>query len=105
MPCTARVTTPALRLKRDRELARFREGIRNGKITAKVSPVGAVAFKGFESDLLSDICVMRMELARGNVDLRCTLARAEAAAGRKVSAEAVSSGLHSHDGGESWGRG
>lgn len=66
---------------------------------------GAVAFSGWTyRDGVTDACAFRVLTAASSWALRQAVARAEAAAGRKVNAAAINAGVHSHDGGATWGR-
>lgn len=66
---------------------------------------GALAFTGWsERDGVTDACAYRVLTAASSWALRQAVAKAEAAAGRRVNAQAVAAGVHSHDGGATWGR-
>lgn len=87
---------------------RLEKMIEAGTVTAVLGATGAVAFKGWaEQDRggLSDVCAYRALTAANSPALRRAIARAEALAGRKVNAQAVAAGVHSHDGGRTWGPG
>jgi hypothetical protein len=99
--------TPEQRQREVREaLARLQERLRMGEVKLVIGPSGAVAFSGrtdAERDGVADACAFRKLQAQGSPELRQALARAEAT-GRKVNPQAMASGLHSHDGGKTWGR-
>jgi hypothetical protein len=66
---------------------------------------GAVAFSGItdsERGGVSDACVYRLLMATGSLQAKQAIARAEQLAGRTVSRQALTQGIHSHDGGHSW---
>lgn len=68
---------------------------------------GAVAFVGWQGGErrgLTDACAYRTLSASSSWALKQAVAKAEAAAGRRVDARAVTAGVHSHDGGATWGR-
>lgn len=77
----------------------------------KVKPVvdrisGAVAFTGLSEDQrdgVSDACVYRQMMISGNSLTKMAIARAEQMAGRTVNRTALAQGVHSHDGGQTWG--
>jgi hypothetical protein len=72
-----------------------------------VGPQGAVAFLGWPDALrgaVSDACAFRIIMATGSAIARAEIARAEQMAGRTVDRKMLTSGVHSHDGGQSWGR-
>lgn len=65
---------------------------------------GALAFRGWNDRAgLSDLCAYRKLAARNAPELRRAIARAEAVSGRKLDQRAVAAGMHSHDGGRTWG--
>ena len=67
---------------------------------------GAVAFTGDWKDRagVSDACAYRRLSVKSSFALRQAVATAETVAGRKVNAQAVAAGVHSHDGGKTWGK-
>lgn len=80
-------------------------GVRSGRIKVKVGPQGAVAFEGLtdaERNRVTDACILRRSMVKGDAGFRMAIARAEQLAGRGVSKQAVAQGIHSHDGGGSW---
>jgi hypothetical protein len=66
---------------------------------------GAVAFTGIDDirDDVTDACVFRALMISGPMTVKLAIQKAEALAGRTVSKEALAQGVHSHDGGQSWG--
>ena len=77
-----------------------------GRASVRIGPTGAIAFVGWneeERDGVADVCAYRRLVAKGSWALRQAVARAEATAGRKLNPQAIAAGVHSHDGGKSWG--
>ena len=69
---------------------------------------GAVAFTGIsdeEKGGVSDACAYRLLMATGSVLAKQAIVRAEQLAGRGVSRQALTTGVHSHDGGQTWDAG
>jgi len=67
---------------------------------------GAVTFaqlSAIDRNGLTDACIYRRILATGSAAAKIALQRAEQAAGRTVNRQALAAGIHSHDGGKSWG--
>lgn len=77
----------------------------------KVKPIvdkrtGAVAFQGLDEtirDGATDACIYRRLMVSGSSLTKAKLAQAEAVAGRTVNKQALAQGVHSHDGGQTWG--
>lgn len=91
----------------DRAVARLRESLATGRVQVRIGPTGAIAFQGWDPKDragLSDACTYRVMTVQGSWELRQAVARAELTQGRKVNAQAIAAGVHSHDGGKSWGR-
>lgn len=75
-------------------------------VTVKIGPNGALAFAGWKDkdrNGVSDVCAYRRLSHQCSFALRVAIARAEMQSGRKVNEQAVAAGVHSHDGGETWG--
>lgn len=86
-------------------LARLERALQTGTVKPVIGPTGGVALVGWtDRDGISDVCAIRALTAENSSPLRMALARAEALQGRKVNLQAIASGVHSHDGGRSWGR-
>lgn len=110
MPCDTKLKageTKEQRSKRaDEATVRLEKALTAGRAQVRIGPTGAVAFTGWEGeerDGVADVCAYRRLTAKGSWALRQAVARAEVAQGRKVSAQAVAAGIHSHDGGKTWG--
>lgn len=77
----------------------------------KVKPVvdrltGAIAFQGFDPflrDGVTDACVYRALMVSGSSLTKAKIAQAETMAGRGVNKQALAAGMHSHDGGQTFG--
>src|SRR5512138_3263462 len=109
MPCDTRrqpQETPEDRKRKIVEtVARLEAGLASGQVKVKVGATGGVAFTGWTNrNDVTDLCAFRRLQSMNSAPLRMALARAEAMAGRKMDPQAIGSGLHSHDGGSTWGR-
>ena len=109
MPCDSRrpagMTVQQRKKQIDEAIDRLNKALTLGTVKVKVGATGALAFDGiWERSGVSDICAYRKLVASGSPALRQALARAEAMAGRKVDPRQVAAGVHSHDGGKTWGR-
>lgn len=111
MPCDTKLRVNQTAEERRRAvLASLRklEAALSGK-TARVviGPQGAIAFVGWgdtDRDGVTDVCAFRGLTALKSHALARAVAEAEVRAGRKVDVRAVAQGVHSHDGGATWGR-
>jgi len=77
-----------------------------GKAQVKVGANGAIAFIGIsneERDGVTDACIYRRMMVSGSPLARQKIAMAEQLAGRAVDKRVLATGLHSHDGGITWG--
>lgn len=105
---------------RGQTLAERKEEVRqvvfdvNSLIAAgKVKPVvdkmtGAIAFAGLDKNLRDDVtdaCIYRRIMVTGSALTKAKIAQAEQVAGRGVNKQAVAQGVHSHDGGKTFGPG
>ena len=52
---------------------------------------------------VNDACVVRFIQIHGSVAARQAIARAERLSGRSINKQAIEAGVHSHDGGATWG--
>jgi hypothetical protein len=82
------------------------ELIRKRKVSIVVDKrTGAIAFTGMTSQErggVSDACTYRMIMATGSASAKMAITRAEQLAGRGVNKQALTQGIHSHDGGATW---
>ena len=87
-------------------VAKLAKDLEAGRVTLRVGPQGAVALAGWQPEArkdLSDVCALRSLSISHPWEYRKALAKAETMAGRKADAKALAAGVHSHDGGKSWG--
>lgn len=108
MPCDTVLSPEQTAAQRQREidesLVELERRMSAGAVEIAIGPDGAVAFAGWGAERrgITDVCAFRTLASRDSWELRQAVARAEAMSGRRVSAAAVSAGVHSHDGGHSW---
>jgi len=107
MPCTSIPMTDRVKATQEAALDRLRKALGAGTASVVIGPAGGIAFKGWpgERGTLFDLCAYRKLLASNSPELRRALAKAEALSGRKVNQATVAAGVHSHDGGATWGKG
>lgn len=89
-------------------LERLSQGLVSGRVKARVSKEGGIAFDGLtdsERDGVTDACAYRRLMVSGSALAKAKVAQAEALAGRSVNKQAIANGLHSHDGGKTWHHG
>lgn len=105
MPCdTQKSLTDIQREAHTRALARLQRALALGTVTVKIGPTGSIAFKGWTDNAgLADLCAYRRLTASNSPELRQAVMRAQVG-GARLSAQAINSGLHSHDGGTTWSR-
>jgi len=108
MPCDSVPQTPEWQRQTKAALDRLAQSLEGGSVALVIDrATGSIAFRGWDATQrggLTDLCAYRRLLADNSWPLRLAIARAEQAAGRSVDAMAVGSGVHSHDGGETWSR-
>lgn len=112
MPCNTRLKPKQTLADRAKEVRKAGEAIdkllATKKATVKVDRrTGAVVFVGIPDDVrdgLTDGCVLRRIMQSGSAGAKQAIAQAERLAGRAVDKKVVAQGLHSHDGGATWGR-
>ncbi len=86
-------------------LKRLEAALLRNVVTVDVGPNGAIVFQGWEDrDGLTDVCAYRSLTATSSHALKMAVARAEFRTGRKVNPATVAAGVHSHDGGRTWGK-
>lgn len=76
------------------------------KVKPVVGPQGSITFAGWteeERDGISDACAYRLIMQTGSALARAEIAKAELLAGRAVDRKVIAQGVHSHDGGTTWG--
>jgi hypothetical protein len=90
----------------EKAIRRLETQLGTGQVKVGIAPNGAVVFQGWaDRDDIVDACAFRTLQAQSSFALRQAIARAEATSGRRVNANAVAMGLHSHDGGRTWDKG
>lgn len=112
MPCNTRLKPKQTLAERAKETRKAGEAIdkllATKRITLKVDRrTGAVVFIGIPENVrdgMTDACVLNHITERGSAESRRAIARAEQLAGRSIDKKVVAQGLHSHDGGRTWGR-
>lgn len=103
MPCDT-IREPVKLIQMASALDRLQKALGAGAVSVVIGVRGSIAFKGWdERGGLTDLCAYRKLAARSSPELRKALARAEAVYGRKVNEQAMAAGVHSHDGGKTWG--
>ncbi len=76
-----------------------------GGASVVIGPDGAITFAGWsERSDVSDVCAYRSLTQQGSKALADAIAKAELKQGKKINPAAVKAGVHSHDGGRTWGR-
>lgn len=76
-----------------------------GGASVVIGPDGAITFAGWsERSDVTDVCAYRSLSQAGSKALADALARAELKYGRKHNPKAITAGVHSHDGGKTWGK-
>ena len=105
MPCTTQPNLNAQQKDRMRAaIDRLGAALGTGSASLVIGPSGSIAFRGFDDrEGVSDLCAYRALAAANSPELRRAVARAEAMSGRKIDAHALAAGVHSHDGGRTWG--
>jgi len=105
MPCDTRIIAEPNGLQRvQAAIARLEAALAAGTVSIAISAGGAIAFRNWrDNGGLSDLCAYRRLAASNSPALRRALARAEALAGRSLNPQAIAAGVHSHDGGQTWG--
>jgi hypothetical protein len=108
MPCDTRVLDGQTLEQRGKEidetLKRLELQLGAGTASLRVGPQGALVIGGWQDRRgVTDVCAFRMLKLKGGWEFRKALAKAEQTAGRKVNEQAIGAGIHSHDGGKTWG--
>lgn len=109
MPCNTQLKprqTVAQRMAEVRKAtARIDALVAAQKVQVKVGKKGGIVFIGVPDDVrdgMTDACVYRAIMSKGSHAARHAITKAEQHAGRAVDKKVVATGLHSHDGGQSW---
>lgn len=91
----------------DAALAELERQINSGRVNLVIGPDGGVCFAGWsDADRrgITDVCAFRTLTERASWPLQQAVSTAEMQSGRKVNEQAVAAGVHSHDGGKTWGK-
>ncbi len=110
MPCETMLrpqqTEAQRRAEIDASLEELQRALSNGAVEIQIGMDGAVCFAnwGEERQGVTDVCAFQTLQSRDSWELRQAVARAEMMSGRKVNQKAVAAGVHSHDGGQTWGK-
>jgi thiamine monophosphate synthase len=102
---TAKNLTSEAKAAQAAALERLTAAIGAGAVQVVIGRNGGIALKGWaEVDRagVSDLCAYRALMHAP--EMRRAVMRAEALAGTRVSAIAIATGVHSHDGGQTWSR-
>lgn len=113
MACETRLKNRQTLAERKAEVKKVMYDVNSLIAAGKVKPVvdrltGAIAFQGFDDNLrdgVTDACVYRQLMISGSSLTKAKIAQAEAIAGRGVNKQALAAGVHSHDGGQTFGPG
>lgn len=112
MPCDTRLKAKQTISERKTEIAKVIALVNNrlaaGLIKPRVGAAGGIAFEGLtdaQRDGVTDACIYRRIMATGSALAKQRIAQAELLAGRSVNKQAVATGVHSHDGGQTWHHG
>ena len=106
MPCftNPNLTAPQKQKQRD-ALAKLQKAIGAGSVSIVVAKgTGAFALKGWldaDREGVSDLCAYRALM--NTPELRRAVMRAQALANTPLDQRAMAAGVHSHDGGKTWG--
>jgi len=112
MSCDTYRSTPQQTVsQRKQEILAVVEAVQKGLLSRRIMPrvdktTGAIAFEGLlasQRNFVTDACIYRRIMATGSSLAKMAIQKAEQAAGRTVSRQALAAGVHSHDGGQSWG--
>lgn len=100
--------TLAERIKEVREkLGIIDKALVRKKVVPVVGKNGAIAFTGLSDEDrggITDACIYRRIMSTGSRLAKLEIERAEQIAGTRVNKQVVAQGVHSHDGGTTWGR-
>lgn len=110
MPCDTRLKPRQSISQRKADIIKARQSLDRGLLTRKIKPVigpqGGITFTGWtedDRDGVTDACAYRQIMMHGSALARAEIARAEQMSGRTVNKQIVAQGVHSHDGGQTWG--
>ena len=110
MPCDTKLKRNQTISQRAEEVRRaikeLDSAIMRRRVRIKVGPQGAIAFDGWTEgrDGITDACAYRRLMQTGSALTRMEIAAAEQRAGISVNRQVLRQGIHSHDGGDTWGK-
>jgi hypothetical protein len=85
-------------------VAKLSADLAAGRVKIAVGPQGAIAFDGWQNRAgITDACAYRRIMATGSALAKAKIQAAELLSGRSVNKQTVANGVHSHDGGKTWG--
>jgi hypothetical protein len=90
----------------DEALAELERAMAAGRVSAVINAEGAIAFSEWgeeERAGIADACAYRILNERGSWELQQAIEAAQSLSGYEVNTETIAAGVHSHDGGKSWG--
>lgn len=86
-------------------LRKLEVALMKGGASVVIGPDGAITFAGWsERSDVTDVCAYRSLTAAKSKPLADAIAKAELKYGKKVNAKTIGAGVHSHDGGRTWGK-
>ncbi len=86
-------------------LRKLEVALLKGGASIIISKDGAITFAGWsERSDVTDVCAYRSLTNSGSAALKSAMAKAELKYGRKHDPKMVAAGVHSHDGGKTWGK-
>jgi len=110
MACESKIRQGQTAADREREIqetiAKLEQALQGGTVTIRIDANGGIVFENWqeaERNGVNDACAFRLLTVAGSFALQQALATAEAMSGMKANQNAVMGGLHSHDGGKTWG--
>jgi hypothetical protein len=110
MPCDSRLRRGQTAAERAAEVKKAIQSLEKAlaarAVTIVVAANGGILFKGWKDGQnlgVNDACAYRALQQANSWELRQAQARAEALAGRQVNQQMIGQGMHSHDGGHTWG--
>jgi hypothetical protein len=106
MPCISQPNlTPVQVVEMSDAIKRLEKALGNNEASLVIGTAGSIAFKGWNDRAgVSDLCAFRKLASSNSATLRRAIARAEAIAGRSIDQRSINAGVHSHDGGKTWGK-
>lgn len=104
MPCTSQRSQKPDEVRE--ALKRLERLLGGGGVALRIGANGAIYFDGWmPSDRkgFSDVCAFMELRTQGSFELQQAIQRAEIMAGRQIDMQQIAAGVHTHDGGKTWG--